>query len=72
MQAPPSADNVVVKKYDPKAAAAIRKKNEDEQYLISPLTNEKIPASKAAEHMKVNVEKHLGTTYSIYSHLVSS
>ncbi len=27
----------------------------DDQYLISPLTGEKIPASKAAEHMKVNI-----------------
>jgi len=54
MQAP-TADSVVVKKYDPKAAAAIRKKAEDDQFLISPLTGEKIPASKAAEHMKVGL-----------------
>jgi hypothetical protein len=30
-----------------------RKKTEEDQYLISPLTGEKIPAAKAAEHMKV-------------------
>ena len=35
------------------AAAAIRKKTEEEQFLISPLTGERISADKAAEHMKV-------------------
>jgi hypothetical protein len=33
-----------------------RKKTEEDQYLISPLTGEKIPAAKAAEHMKVSTE----------------
>jgi hypothetical protein len=33
-----------------------RKKTEEDQYLISPLTGEKIPAAKAAEHMKVSSE----------------
>jgi len=47
--------NVTIKKYDPKAAAAVKKKVEDDQYLISPITGEKIPASKAAEHMKVGL-----------------
>jgi len=47
--------NVTIKKYDPKAAAAIKKRTEDDQYLISPITGEKIPASKAAEHMKVGL-----------------
>lgn len=51
----PTPGSVVVKKYDPKAAAAIRKKTEEDQYLISPLTGEKIPAAKAAEHMKVGL-----------------
>ena len=49
----PLPGSVVVKKYDPKAAAAVRKKTEDDQFLISPLTGEKIPAGKVAEHMKV-------------------
>ena len=49
----PTPGSVVVKKYDPKAAAAIRKKTEEEQFLISPLTGERISADKAAEHMKV-------------------
>merc|ERR1712098_360864 len=30
-------------------------RTEDDQYLISPITGEKIPASKAAEHMKVGL-----------------
>merc|ERR1712130_899808 len=46
---------VTIKKYDPKATAAIKKRTEDDQYLISPITGEKIPASKAAEHMKVGL-----------------
>jgi splicing factor 3A subunit 1 len=47
--------NVTIKKYDPKAAAAVKKKVDDDQFLISPITGEKIPASKAAEHMKVGL-----------------
>jgi len=51
----PVPGNVTVRKYDPKAAAAIKKKTDDDQFLISPITGEKIPASKAAEHMKVGL-----------------
>ena len=51
----PARDNVTIRKYDPKAAAAIKKKTEDDQFLISPITGEKIPAAKAAEHMKVGL-----------------
>jgi len=51
----PVPGNVTIKKYDPKAAAAIKKRAEDDQFLISPITGEKIPASKAAEHMKVGL-----------------
>ncbi|XP_023330282.1 splicing factor 3A subunit 1-like isoform X2 [Eurytemora carolleeae] len=51
----PLPGSVVVKKYDPKAAAAVRKKTEEDQFLISPLTGEKIPAGKVAEHMKVGL-----------------
>ena len=40
----PTLGSVVVKKYDPKAAAAISKKTEEEQFLISPLTGERISA----------------------------
>ena len=52
----PLPGNVIVKKYDPKAAAAVRKKTEEDQFLISPLTGEKIPAGKVAEHMKVRTK----------------
>jgi len=51
----PTPGSVVVKKYDPKAAAAMKKKVEEDQFLISPLTGEKISADKAAEHMKVGL-----------------
>jgi len=51
----PTPGNVTIKKYDPKAAAAMKKKVEDDQFLISPITGEKIPASQAAEHMKVGL-----------------
>merc|ERR1719430_2959233 len=51
----PNPGNVTIKKYDPKAAAAMKKKVDDDQFLISPITGEKIPASQAAEHMKVGL-----------------
>eukprot|EP00088_Acartia_fossae_P052399 TRINITY_DN5917_c0_g1_i4.p1 TRINITY_DN5917_c0_g1~~TRINITY_DN5917_c0_g1_i4.p1 ORF type:complete len:773 (-),score=302.98 TRINITY_DN5917_c0_g1_i4:60-2378(-) len=51
----PTPGNVVVKSYDPKEAAAMRKKVKDDEFLISPLTGERIPASKAAEHMKIGL-----------------
>jgi splicing factor 3A subunit 1 len=51
----PNPGNVTIKKYDPKAAAAMKKRVDDDQFLISPITGEKIPASQAAEHMKVGL-----------------
>jgi len=51
----PVPGNVTIRKYDPKAAAAIKKKTNDDQYLISPITGEKVPAKHAAEHMKVGL-----------------
>ena len=48
-------ENVTIKKYDPKAAAAQKRRADDDQFLISPITGEKIPAAQAAEHMKVLV-----------------
>jgi len=51
----PTPGNVDVRQYDPKKEAAMRKRTEDDQFLISPLTGEKIPAGKAAEHMKVGL-----------------
>ena len=46
-------ENVTIKKYDPKAAAAQKRRADEDQFLISPITGEKIPAAQAAEHMKV-------------------
>merc|ERR1719319_635032 len=50
----PTPGNVVVRKYDPKAAAVV-KRRDDEQFLVSPITGERIPANKVAEHMKVGL-----------------
>ena len=47
-------ENVTIKKYDPKAAAAQKRRADEDQFLISPITGEKIPAAQAAEHMKVD------------------
>lgn len=52
----PNHDKVVVKKYDPKQVQKVFKapmSNED--YLISPITGEKIPASKVAEHIRIGL-----------------
>ncbi|XP_011148882.1 splicing factor 3A subunit 1 [Harpegnathos saltator] len=54
---PPTPGNVVVKKgYDPKqhAVKATRPAAPDE-YLISPITGERIPASKVQEHMRIGL-----------------
>ena len=47
---------MTIKKYDPKAAAAQKRRADDDQFLISPITGEKIPAAQAAEHMKVQLD----------------
>ncbi|XP_015590323.1 splicing factor 3A subunit 1 [Cephus cinctus] len=55
---PPTPGNVVVKKgYDPKQHAinkTTRPVAQDE-YLISPITGERIPASKVQEHMRIGL-----------------
>ena len=48
----PVPGNVTIKKYDPKAAAAIKKRTEDDQYLISPITGEKIPANTCDDWLR--------------------
>lgn len=61
--APPpiNPDKVVIKhNYDPKAAAPSMvpgggAPGTDEQMLISPLTGERVPASKMAEHMRIGL-----------------
>ncbi|XP_050336962.1 splicing factor 3A subunit 1 isoform X2 [Bactrocera neohumeralis] len=53
---PPTHDKVVVKKYDPKAIQQKQQKPATtDEYLISPITGEKIPASKVAEHMRIGL-----------------
>ena len=49
----PTPGNVEVRSYDPKA----KKKavEQAEQYLVSPMTGEKLPASKVAEHMRIGL-----------------
>ncbi|XP_074652831.1 splicing factor 3A subunit 1-like [Tubulanus polymorphus] len=52
---PPTPDHVVVRKdYDPKAAKASAAVVTD-QYLISPITGEKIAADKVAEHVRIGL-----------------
>lgn len=53
---PPTHDKVVIKKYDPKQAQKpIVKAPATDEFLISPITGEKIPASKMAEHMRIEL-----------------
>ncbi|XP_005182034.1 splicing factor 3A subunit 1 [Musca domestica] len=53
---PPTHDKVVVKKYDPKASQVKPvKPTATDEFLISPITGEKIPASKVAEHMRIGL-----------------
>ncbi|XP_012268449.2 splicing factor 3A subunit 1 [Athalia rosae] len=55
---PPTPGNVVVKKgYDPKQHAAIKntRPTPPDEYLISPITGERIPASKVQEHMRIGL-----------------
>lgn len=53
---PPTHDKVIVKKYDPKQAQKVTKPvTTSDEYLISPITGEKIPASKVAEHMRIGL-----------------
>lgn len=52
---PPHPDKVVVKKYDPKQAVKVTRPTVGDDYLISPITGEKIPASKVQEHMRIGL-----------------
>lgn len=53
---PPTHDKVVIKKYDPKQAQKpMAKAPPPDEFLISPITGEKIPASKMAEHMRIGL-----------------
>ncbi|XP_001607186.2 splicing factor 3A subunit 1-like [Nasonia vitripennis] len=54
---PPTPGNVVVKKgYDPKQhAAKAAKPAAPDEYLVSPITGERIPASQVQEHMRIGL-----------------
>lgn len=54
---PPTPGNVVVKKgYDPKQhATKTTRPVAPDEYLISPITGEKIPANKVQEHMRIGL-----------------
>lgn len=53
---PPTHDKVVIKKYDPKQIQKpVIKAAPTDEYLISPITGERIPASKVAEHMRIGL-----------------
>ena len=49
----PTRENVEVRSYDPKAKKKVVELAE--QYLVSPMTGEKLPASKVAEHMRIGL-----------------
>jgi len=51
---PKPDEAVIVRSYDPKQARPAPPPETD-QYLISPLTQEKIPAHKLQEHMKISM-----------------
>nr|XP_033809880.1 splicing factor 3A subunit 1-like [Geotrypetes seraphini] len=53
---PPTPDQVIVcKDYDPKASKPLPSAPAPDEYLVSPITGEKIPASKMQEHMRIGL-----------------
>uniref|UniRef100_A0A8C6P0R4 Splicing factor 3a, subunit 1 n=1 Tax=Nothobranchius furzeri TaxID=105023 RepID=A0A8C6P0R4_NOTFU len=53
---PPTPDQVIIRKdYDPKASKPPPSIAVPDEYLISPITGEKIPASKMQEHMHIGL-----------------
>ncbi|XP_028853017.1 splicing factor 3A subunit 1 [Denticeps clupeoides] len=53
---PPTPDQVIIRKdYDPKASKPPPTIAAPDEYLISPITGEKIPASKMQEHMRIGL-----------------
>ncbi|XP_026759772.2 splicing factor 3A subunit 1 [Galleria mellonella] len=51
---PPRPDRVVVKKYDPKRSRP-QPTPASEEWLVSPITGEKIPANKVADHVRIGL-----------------
>ncbi|KAJ8309400.1 hypothetical protein KUTeg_014274 [Tegillarca granosa] len=57
---PPAPDKVVVRKdYNPKAAKTAVPENPSDQFMVSPITGEKIPAHKVQEHMRIERNRAL-------------
>lgn len=53
---PPTHDKVIIKKYDPKQTQKpVPKAPQTDEFLISPITGERMPASKMAEHMRIGL-----------------
>ncbi|KAJ1092562.1 hypothetical protein NDU88_005672 [Pleurodeles waltl] len=53
---PPTPDQVIIRKdYDPKASKPQPAAPATDEYLVSPITGEKIPASKMQEHMRIGL-----------------
>uniref|UniRef100_A0A8C1A3P9 Splicing factor 3A subunit 1 n=2 Tax=Cyprinus carpio TaxID=7962 RepID=A0A8C1A3P9_CYPCA len=53
---PPTPDQVIIRKdYDPKASKPLPPVSVPDEYLISPITGEKIQASKMQEHMRIGL-----------------
>ncbi|KAK3565271.1 hypothetical protein QTP86_004275 [Hemibagrus guttatus] len=53
---PPTPDQVIIRKdYDPKASKLQAVVPPGDEFLISPITGEKIPASKMQEHMRIGL-----------------
>ncbi|XP_059379173.1 splicing factor 3A subunit 1-like [Carassius carassius] len=53
---PPTPDQVIIRKdYDPKASKPLPPVVARGEYLISPITGEKIPANKMQEHMCIGL-----------------
>ena len=44
-----------MRKYDPKQAQKKKVNVESEEYLVSPITGERVPASKVQEHMRIGL-----------------
>ncbi|KAM4745010.1 splicing factor 3A subunit 1 isoform 1-T1 [Anableps anableps] len=53
---PPAPEQVIIRKdYDPKASKPQPSVAAPDEYLISPITGEKVPASKMQEHMRIGL-----------------
>uniref|UniRef100_A0A3B3YYN7 Uncharacterized protein n=1 Tax=Poecilia mexicana TaxID=48701 RepID=A0A3B3YYN7_9TELE len=53
---PPAPEQVIIRKdYDPKASKPQPLVAAPDEYLISPITGEKVPASKMQEHMRIGL-----------------